>query len=410
MEIEEQGWTPTHDTWVCEHCINEPFLATKVREAAHTEEECNYCGGSPAAALDVFVEAFINGVFTQYGNAEEILPYDNEDGEYIGQTMETPELVGEYCNIFRDPAFQEAVTDAINDRLWTELYGWYNSPSEALASGWERFREAVMYESRYVFWLHKDWQGQDYDADGFHPARIMESLSEYIDNHDLYRTIEVSETLWRARTHGNVEASWEARDLGTAGREHAKQANRMSPAGIPMFYGAEDKDTAVRESLVRTSDAYISVAAFHASRRFTVVDLTGSKLPTPPSEFDVDRLRERYGILFLKYFVKDLATPSRESYEQIDYVPTQILTEYLLRVHQHEGSGVSGLMYTSSVTGKTCIVLDVPNKRCIDRDDQIERFTEDELHLKMDSSSVATFRIKREYEPLPPVNNDPIAG
>jgi hypothetical protein len=54
-------------------------------------------------------------------------------------------------------------------------------------------------------------------------------------------------------------------------------------------------------------------------------------------------------------------------------------------------------------------VLDVPNKRCIDQDNEIEGFADDKLHLKMDAESLSTFKIKREYEPLPPANNDPFA-
>ncbi|MFD5397885.1 HEPN-associated N-terminal domain-containing protein [Streptomyces sp. NPDC127097] len=410
IQIEEQGWAPTDDVWVCEQCVNEPFLAAIVKDAAREGEECSYCGESPAAELDIFVDAFTQGVFARYGDAEGTLPYDSEDGVYIGYTLDTDEMVGEYCHIFREPLFQEAVVDAINDKIWTDLHSWYTSPSEAISTGWERFREAVMYESRYVFWQRKDWQDQEYDADGVHPARIMQSLSEHIDEHNLYRTVEVSDTFWRARTRTETEASWGAKDLGTAGREHAKQANRMSPAGIPMFYGAEDADTAVRESLVRTSDTHVSVAAFRGTQRFTVVDLTGSRLPEPPSEFDVERLTERYGILFLKDFTKDLTREVRPTFEQIEYVPTQILMEYLLKVHHPKGGGsVDGLIYTSAVTGKTCVVLDVPNKRCIDRDDEIERFADDKLHLKIDPASLSTFRIKREYEPLPPADNDPFA-
>jgi hypothetical protein len=410
IQIEEQGWAPTDDAWVCEQCVNEPFLAAIVRDAVNESQKCSYCGESPAAELDIFVDAFTQGIFARYGDAAETLPYDSEDGVYIGYTLETDEMVGEYCHIFREPLFQDAVTDAINDKIWTDLHSWYNSPNDALSAGWERFREAVMYDSRYVFWMRKDWQDQDYDADGVHPARIMQALGEHIDDHGLYRTIEVTDAFWRARTRTETEVPWGAKDLGTAGREHAKQANRMSPAGIPMFYGAEDADTAVRESLVRTSDTHVSVAAFHGTQRFRVVDLTGSRLPELPSEFDVDRLADRYGILFLKNFTKDLTREVRQTFEQIEYVPTQILMEYLLKMHEPSGGGtIDGLMYTSAVTGKTCVVLDVSNKRCIDQDSEIERFAEDKLHLKMDLESLSTFKIKREYEPLPLANNDPFA-
>jgi hypothetical protein len=410
MEAEARGWYADGDHWVCEQCVAEPFLASKVRAASSPEKACSFCDQSPAAELDVFIEAFMNGVRRRYEDADAMHRYDSETDEYLGRNFSTMELVTEeYGDIFVEPEFQEAVCGSIVDIIWTDNDFWDDTPSEALSAGWDRFREAVMYESRYVFWLRRDWQGQDYDADGVHPAKVLQALSEHINKHALYRTIEVGERFWRARTHMGAEASWGAKDLGTAGRAHAKQANRMSPAGIPMFYGAEDADTAVRESLVRTSDTHVSVAAFQTVQPLTVVDLTGSLIPQVPSEFDVERFTERHGILFLLDFVKDLTKPIRESYEQIDYVPTQILVEYLLKVHERAEGDVSGLMYTSAVTGETCIVLDVPNKRCIERDDEIERFAQDKIHLKMDAASLSTFKIKRDYESIPPANDDPFA-
>lgn len=409
-EVEAQGWHPTGDQWVCEQCVEEPFLASKVREASSSEHTCSFCDESPAAELDVFMEAFMNGVTRRYEDADNEHRYDSETGEYLGNTFDTHELVWEYEHVFANSDLLEAVRDSIVDKTWSDIEFWDYSPSKALSAGWDRFREAVMYESRYVFLARTDWKGKDRDADGIHPAMMMKALDVYVRLHSLYRTVEVGDTFWRSRTHTGAEISWGAKELGTAGREHAKQANRMSPAGIPMFYGAEDADTAVRESLVRTSDTHVTVASFQATQPFTVVDLTGSKIPPAPSEFDVEHFSQRHQILFLKDFIEDLTKPIRESYEQIDYVPTQILTEFLLKVHQPEnGDRIDGLMYTSAVTGKTCVVLDLPNKRCIDRDDEMERFAHDKLHLKMDAASRSTFKIRRDYDPLPPANADPFA-
>jgi hypothetical protein len=267
-EVEAQGWHPT-GKWVCDLCVDEPFLASKVKGASETENTCSFCDESPAAELDTLIDAFMSGITLRYEDADNEHRYDSEAGEYLGNAIDTWDLITwEYGYIFSGPGLLEAVRDSIVEKTWQDNYYWYNSPSEALSAGWERFREAVMYESRYVFWMRKDWQGQDYDADGVHPAKIMQELSEYIDAHNLYHTIEVGEIFWRARTHTDPNVYWGAKDLGTAGREHAKQANRMSPAGIPMFYGAEDKDTAVKESLVRTSDTHVSVAAFQGTQRF----------------------------------------------------------------------------------------------------------------------------------------------
>jgi hypothetical protein len=408
MEEEEaQGWHSADDQWVCEQCIDEPFLAKKVGEESDPHQACTFCNQSPAAELDVLIEAFMDGVTLRYEDADIEHRYNSEVG-YLGRTFDTWDLVGdEYGEIFVGPGLMETVRDSLVFKIWTDNYYWYHSPSEALGAGWDRFREAVMHESRYVFWLRRDWQDQDQDADGVHPAKVLQAVSEYVDKHGLYRTFEIGDAFWRARTHANHEVSWGARELGTAGRDDAKRANRMSPAGIPMFYGAEDLDTAVKESLVRTSDTHVTVAAFRSTQRFTVVDLTGGNIPTVPSEFDTERYTERHQILFLRDFIKDLTKPIRETYEQIDYVPTQILTEYLLKVHRRDQGDICGLMYTSAVTGKTCVVLDVPNSRCIDRDDEMDHFASDQLHLRMDTSSRSTFKIKRMYEPLPSIDNDP---
>jgi hypothetical protein len=74
----------------------------------------------------------------------------------------------------------------------------------------------------------------------------------------------------------------------------------------------------------------------------------------------------RRQLLFLHRFVKQLSDRARPQYEQIDYVPTQILTEYLLRVYE-KGRLVHGLLYASSITGGMSAVLDVANDRCVEQ-------------------------------------------
>lgn len=404
IESHEQGWYSSGgETWVCDRCVDEPFLANKVKEASVPEEVCSFCEAGPAADLDVLLDGFVRGIKARYQDADGELFYDAEEGGYVGRTYSTWDLVtGEYGDIFIGDGLLEAVRDSVVDVTWSDSHFWHYSPSEEISAGWRRFCEAVKHESRYVFWLRKDWREEEHGPEGLPPAEILEVISRFIDTHDLYSTVETKDTLWRARTHSEDPSSWGAKELGTAGRDHAKQANRMSPAGMPMFYGAYDKDTAIRECLVRTSDTYVTAGSFQATRGIPVVDLTREKLPTLPSEFDVERANERFGILFLYDFVNELNESVRDSYEQIDYVPTQILTEYLLKVHhQEESDNIQGLMYTSAVTGKPCVVLDVSNEHCINQDDEIGRFNGERLHLKMTAGSKETFKIKRTYEPLP---------
>lgn len=168
--------------------------------------------------------------------------------------------------------------------------------------------------------------------------------------------------LRRARSHQEAAGFLSASVLGAALRGCATQVNRMNPAGIPMFYGAEDAMTAVREARIHTSHNWITVAAFDTSEPCTVINFT--ILPPMPLMFDLDQGHLRRPLIFLHSFVEELSKPAREMYEQIDYVPTQVVTEYLLRIFG-QGQLVTGLLYKSSLTGRVSAVLDIPNDRCV---------------------------------------------
>jgi len=76
---------------------------------------------------------------------------------------------------------------------------------------------------------------------------MLRRLGELVIEAGLIREFEPGATIYRARHHTLGIAYTRAAELGTAPRE-VSFANRMSPAGIPLFYGAFDADTAVREA------------------------------------------------------------------------------------------------------------------------------------------------------------------
>jgi HEPN/RES N-terminal domain 1 len=50
----------------------------------------------------------------------------------------------------------DAVQEAVDDRVWVEVHFIEPRQEEALIASWERFCDAVQYETRYVFWLRGD--------------------------------------------------------------------------------------------------------------------------------------------------------------------------------------------------------------------------------------------------------------
>lgn len=367
IQEDEQGWSFT-DKHVCAGCVDDYALEAAIRTAADPNESCDFCESRPAAELDVLLEAFVNGLRTEFGDADdEGVFYDGREGGYQwGLTWATWDLVGEFDSVLTGEGLIEAVREAMHDRTWVEVNFAHPRRDEALSASWERFCEAVQFETRYVFWLRRDAEDEEEARwTGEVPAsRILDELGILITRLGLLRLLPAGYRLWRARTHGPGTVEWGASDLGTAPRERATQANRMNPAGIPMFYGAESPETAVREVAVRNQDEWVTVGAFETSRPCSVVDF--SDLPPVPSMFDPSRGSERRPLLFLSNFAAQLAKPARMKYEQIDYVPTQVVNEYLLRIFSKDNP-IVGLVYRSALTGDVSAVIDIPHDRCVDQ-------------------------------------------
>jgi RES domain len=165
----------------------------------------------------------------------------------------------------------------------------------------------------------------------------------------------------------------------------------MSPAGIPMFYGSIDFETAIQEIAATTVDSDQATCAwFETSVPATVVDFTN--LRPVPSMFDLAQTQTRHALMFLHSFVTDLSKRPRLTFEEVDYVPTQIVTEYLLKVFG--GGGVAhGLLFPSSIARGTNIVLAVPNDRCVEMD---EGWRDESLRLGLDRNTIETVPLPKQ--------------
>src|SRR5262249_20798669 len=138
-------------------------------------------------------------------------------------------------------------------------------------------------------------------------------------------------------------------ELGPPPREMTLFSNRMSPAGVSMFYGAFDEATALKETRSRKTRRRMvaTVATFRLVEDGPVLDLTG--LPDVPSVFAGDWER-RPSLAFLHDFVADLtAKIKKDGREHIEYVPSQVVTEYVRhRFTAQTGVSVRGIRYPSA--------------------------------------------------------------
>ena len=392
-----QGWKFVDDEFACDECVEEPFLKGWVSRNANGQA-CSYCGrNSPRTPLAVTVNdlfAFIDeGLRTEYDEALEWYPYDSEEKTLVGTKSDSYELADD-LELFSNERLRERFVHGFENRMFCPRDPYSQSESEAFDSGWRRFVDHVKHRTRYYFLTDPSAQdlGDEWSRCELSINQTPSYLGEAIREIGLVRRLETGAPLFRARISRAGAPYRNAQQLGTAPTAAATAANRMSPAGIAIFYGAADERTAIAEVSEEAWDqslsAAASVGAFKPSRPLHLIDLTGQV--ELPSMFDGSARHLREKVRLLNGFARDIAEPiQRDEKEHIEYVPTQIVTEYFRHVFAvEEGVPIDGIMYQSSRRpGGVCYVVFVDNKHCVDDG----KGPDDALYLLLPPDAVQIF-------------------
>jgi len=363
-ELEQGFHSVSSAKVVCAKCFTDEAIQAFIRDRV-SERKCSYCGRRSkkpiAAPMNDVLGLIVEGLNHEY--ADPIEENARDDGEWVIDPRDTADVLAGMDTITENrDVFDEIVSSITSD--WVDRPLWGPSEGDFLRYGWDDFVEAVKYDRRYLFLMPKE---DRYSSGGLTPDKMLDQLGEVITQVGLVRTMNAGTRWYRARVHGLAKKYTSATDLGTAPREAALSSNRMSPLGIPMFYGAENEATAIAETYAPkpgTPEA-VTVAQFRTARDASVVDFT--VLPKVPSLFDQENWHRRGPIWFLRDFVEDLVRPiEKDGREHVDYVPTQVVTEYLRHVFRTEtGHPVQGVIYRSARTeGGKCCVLFVGNDEC----------------------------------------------
>ena len=308
------------------------------------------------------IEAVYDTVHTYYGEPTNAgVPYD---GGFIVTPINIVDVLGE-LGFDGHPDFLQAVIDAEangNDFVPVADGYWAGShPHEVLSSAWRSFSEAIKHETRFHFAnTPRSGVASPYEID---VADVLPAIVERL--RPQMRALPVGTDVYRARVRRRGEMWQPTADQMGAPPRSKVAAGRMNPVGIPYLYTAFDNTTARREVGVmgRTSRT-VFTATFALTRPLWVIDLTA--LPPLPSLFDIANKEVREQALIVRAFVEAISTAvNKDGQEHIDYVPSQVVCEYLAQVFEPgEGRRLGGLIYPSSVQcgGKNLVVF--PEDRC----------------------------------------------
>ena len=365
-EMEERGWASVEKS-VCAGCLDDPALKAEVNRSANAGE-CDYCGhrsgGGPVAApVDAILRLIVDGLRAEYEDPVEQVPYDSAEGGWqLFDPQDTWDVLQDH-EVTGDLRLLEDLADAI-DGQWVQRDPFRPSDHKALVWGWEGFRRFVTHERRYTFLLPRPGADDQRSWGEIPPEDLPAALGQAVDAGGLATVLPAGTRLFRAREHGPDERFDGPRELGSSPPTVAK-TNRMSAAGISAFYGASTRGCAVAEVRAYAPDGHMTVAEFVTDRPLPIVDLVD--LPDVPSLFDEDRRSLRPARLFLRDWARDVAAPAKpDDAQRLDYVPTQVIAEYLQHAFPHPDGPVAGIRWRSAADpAASSFVLFVPNDRCV---------------------------------------------
>ncbi len=309
---------------------------------------CSFCPklslqGEPVAVdLDFLMRRVLSAVQEQY---------ERTAGSARG--ISTAVAIEEVCR----GAVEPQVARALGERTKPASWQLRKIPRRhAIHALWADFRQQVSHQRRFTLLAGANRNGAP------SPVAMLDEVSAVVDRGGLVRTLPAGYRVWRGRMRRDASApDYVAASIGSTPSARAT-SNRMSPAGVSMFYGSANVATVLAEISAHDPRPYAAVAAFELIRPVTVVDLAVT--PAMPSLFDPDRMSLNALVEFIRSFSEDLSRPvARDGREHLAYAPTQVLTEYFRCLSP---LSVDGITFRSTHNGGINYVLFTGPEGCVD--------------------------------------------
>jgi hypothetical protein len=394
-----------HESYVCPACLGDAALKEFIESKAENEE-CSFCGATSdeaiAAPLDDLVCFMADCLFKEYDDPVNCMGID--DGEFIGNTFDSHELLYsidlELPNDHDGKLFS-AIARLLGDHPWCDRDPYGMSRNEKLHYSWQAFCDTIKHRRRFFFL--EDQDGSDRDL--LKPSEVLRTIFEYCQNIGLVRAVpRASIKFFRARLQRPGETLDNVLQLGPPPHEAARQS-RMSPAGIVMMYVSEDAGTALAET-VDQEGTYV-VGEFVTERDALILDL--AELPETPSIFyevpDSMEYDPRQNLIFLHHIAREISRPiARDDRVHVEYVPTQVVTEFFRTVATQGGSSIDGIVYRSSrQAGKSSMVLFADQTNMIPEDirDKTHGFHKDRWIRLVDKQEYEISNLTVDYDVRP---------
>jgi hypothetical protein len=354
-------------TLLCPDCFGEAGLKKRIEEIRPNfpNDKCTFHPtkkGVPIADVAVIVD---NVFRSHYGFAE-----SNQYLDSNGDTLET--LVGELVEA------DEKVTQLLSAQLIEDDDYWPPDGGEPF------YGDDIEYTRYGPAGYHHSQLWMKFCQSIVHNQRFFNSnakalISELFEDIHLQTDQDKNSAVYQLQPNQPESAFYRARlaeedslyeqiitepiqELGPP-PERKRRPGRMNPAGVSTFYGAFDLETCIAELRPRVG-ARIVGARFSLQRAIYVLDTTRFQKPIKPmSLFMKDYIVRNQQWQFMQRFMDEIASPISPDDENLDYIPTQAVAEYLVHHHEFKRDGksvhIEGVIYKSAqhLGGRNIVLL-----------------------------------------------------
>ena len=358
------------ESYVCASHFRDANIRNHIEKHGHNSL-CSYCGAK-AKVMDFadfmeYAADVIGKYYTTVDNADLPLEssfYDEDDDAYsipgyirIGSfvfrseilPMEVPGLLEELDLTTDNDSLNDSIVECFDSaQEWVLRDPLSITTDEENSLDWEHFCETIKHKRRFS--IEDEIIKDEFIGYTKSISDIIDRIFSIVIQNRCLLTLYAGTRLYRGRPFYNGETPDGFNSLTAPPDESAKQ-NRMSPAGISMFYGALSRPTAIDE--IGSSKGTIYVGRFTTKRDLRLLDLTHLPRPSYWGTSDIGDMS------FLRRFAKEVSKPiERDDRIHTEYIPTQAFTEYVRYRFKEDGNPIDGIMYGSSLRpGEINVVL-----------------------------------------------------
>lgn len=356
--------------YVCASCIEDPALRDVV-QGSLSSRKCDYCGKTAqneiSCELNIITDYMENLIEEEYCDPADELSFNSKEGGYQGECLDTEDLLRYQLGF--EVADESLFNDIVRNfrcEYWCQKNYYSLTNLQAQMFSWRDFCQTVKSQRRYTFWTDYDKEEREIEEGVLPTAEVLHSFSRIIQNNET--TLAKGTCFWRVQVLNRNEIPEVPNRFTAPPTDKAVIANRMSPAGISMFYGAADITTAYEEVVEPSilNGKKVWAIQFESFVPLNFLDLTS--MPDLPSYFSMRLDEGKSDIWFMTFFKNEIAKPiDRDDRQHIEYVPTQVFTEYVrYEMKTASGEPFHGIVYPSSKTGEACYVIFADQGQCLD--------------------------------------------